>query len=75
MMFFLVRRRTHFLKITVICNFLNSCYMLYLIKMQYVTRRSKAGMFDGHRDVGLVLHKGSTVYDAVQQQYPFLVGR
>ncbi len=45
------------------------CILLNAALFTNVYSQSKPGMFDGHTDVGFVLHKGSTVYDAVQQQY------
>ena len=45
------------------------CIVLNVALFTNVYSQSKLGMFDGNGDVGFVVHKGSTAYDAAQQQY------
>src|SRR5690349_1492471 len=55
-------------------NKIQSCGILFCIALNamFLTKaysQVKPGVFEGQSDVGFVLHKGSTVYDASQQQY------
>ncbi|HMG66454.1 MAG TPA: hypothetical protein VK588_02175, partial [Chitinophagaceae bacterium] len=41
----------------------------FLVVVTTICSAQKIGVFDGHDDVGKVLHKGSTTYDASTQSY------